>query len=101
VGKFNRKLSQLEATYQIAGPVLKVEDPAVISSFIKTVFENSEEYGLDQLNKDWFNRFSSIDSKRATNFVHNLLQESNQLISKKSILEGIELFNTENHDGET
>lgn len=101
MGKFNRKLSQLEATYQIAGPVLKEKNPAVIAAFIKTVFENSSEYGLGQLTRDWFSRFSSVDSKKATNFVHNLLQENEQLVSKKSILEGIAIYNMENSNGET
>lgn len=99
MGKFNRKLSQLEAIYQIADPVLKAEDPVVISTFIKNVFEHSEDYGLNQLNNDWFNRFASIDKKHASTLVHNLLQQNNQLISKKSILEGIELYQTEISNG--
>lgn len=98
MGKFNRKLSQLEAVYQIAGPVLKQEDPAVISTFIKSAFENKNEYGLDQLSLDWFNRYSDSDPKKAVNFVHNLLQENNQLVSKKSILEGIQLHQHEVND---
>ncbi len=98
MGKFNRKLSQLEAVYQIAGPVLKHEDPAVISTFIKNVFEHQEDYGLDQLSMDWFNRYSENDPKKAVNFVHNLLQENNQLVSKKSILEGIQLHQHEVND---
>lgn len=99
MGKFNRKLSQLEAMYQVAGPVLKPERPATISHFIKTVFENSNDYGIAHLNKDWFIRYSDNNSSKAVNFVHNLLQENNQLISKKSILEGIELYKSENTNG--
>jgi len=101
LGKFNRKLSQLEAVYQIAGPVLKQKDPVVISTFIKTVFENKNEYGLNQLSLDWFNRYSSSDPKKAVNFVYNLLQENNQLISKKSIFEGIQLHQHEVNDAKT
>lgn len=99
--KFNRKLSQLEAVHGIAEPVLKYESPVVISSFIKYVFENKSEYGLDQLSDDWFNRYSETNSKESVNFIHNLLQENNQLISKKSILEGIELFKNGVQNGET
>lgn len=94
MGKFNRKLSQLEAIYQIATPVLKTEDPVMISNFITTIFENNTYYELEHLTEHWFNQYALHNNVKATNFIYNILQENNQLISKKSILEGIKLHLT-------
>lgn len=94
--KFNKRLSQLEATYQISKPVLTHESPTVISTFIKDMFKNSSKYDvLGELDKEWFSMYSSIDINKATNLIFNILQEHGYLISKKSILEGIYLYNKE------
>lgn len=93
VGKFNRKLSQLEAVYQIAAPVLKQCPPIELLSTIKTAIESSS------LNVDyaWFHNFALRDPYKATNFTQHLLQESGKLISKKSILESINQLTQADH----
>lgn len=93
VGKFNRKLSQLEAVYQIAAPVLIPCSPIELIPTIKTALESSS------LNVDyaWFRNFAQRDPHKATNFTYHLLQESGKLISKKSILESINQLTQAEH----
>jgi len=90
--KFNEKLSQLEATYGVAPPVVESQDSLKISDFIHHIFENQEKYNLKGLSKEWFIGLSGRDKKGSVNLINNVLQENGNLISKKSILEGIEHF---------
>jgi len=94
VGKFNRRLSQLEAVHQIAAPVLKPFPPIELIPTIKTAIESSS------LNVDyeWFRNLSLRDPHKATNFAQRLLEESGKLISKKSILESINQLTQAKHD---
>lgn len=84
---FNRALSQLEAIHQIGDPVLKVVDPSIVQNYIINIFEA----GID-FTSDWFISLSERDISQSVNIIHNLLQESELLISKRSIMEGIELY---------
>ena len=93
--KFNKILSQLEAVHQIAKPVVRQEDPVMISDFIHHVFENADDYGVNHLSKDWLTSISSKDKKLAVNFVNGMLEQQGHLLSKKSILEGIDNFKQE------
>ena len=95
MARFNKKLSQLEAVYQIAPPIVEVADPVQISDYIHHMFENKNEYGIEseELDKVWFVEFSGRNKNNASKFVHTALQESGFMISKQSILEGIEVFN--------
>ena len=93
--KFNKYLSQLESMYQVAEPVVKKIDPIYISDFIHYIFEHQTDYHLEGLNKDWFMEYQKTDQTKAYNFVNNLLKENDHLISKSSIVEGIEIFKNE------
>ena len=86
--KFNRKLSQLEAIYQVAKPVVKSQNPMTLSSSIQIALENSN-IGVDYT---WFQSLAKRDPKKATTFAQNLLQESGELVSRKSILESIQII---------
>lgn len=94
-GKFNRILSQLECVHGIAKPVPVTGDPIYISDFIHAVFESKEEYGLGgtSFTAEWFSEFSEKNKPHAVKFVHNILQENGHIVSKKTILEGIDKFN--------
>lgn len=89
MAKFNKILSQLEAIYGLENHVLEYESPDEISKFIHVVFENSQKYGLGNLNKSWFDRYSNTDPIKATNLIYNILQEQGEFISKKCIFESI------------
>jgi len=89
--RFNKKLSQLEAVHQVNNPTFQKADPTQLSDFIHHVFENQEQYKLGEVSKEWFLNLST-DKKKATVFIDGLLQESGYMISKKSILESIEVF---------
>ena len=93
--KFNKVLSQLEAIHQIAPPVVRQEDPILISDFIHHIFENANDYGINHLSKEWLNGMSNKDSSIAVNFVGNILEQQGHLLSRKSILEGINNFKQE------
>lgn len=93
--KFNKKLSQLEAIHRIAPPVCRNENSLNISDFIHHIFENQEKYDLQGMSKDWFVNFSKRDTKGSFNLINKILQESDNIISKKCILEGIEKFKSD------
>lgn len=89
---FNKNLSKLEAMFEVENEVVKKAAPLDISDFIHYVFDNPEKYKLEGITKEWFILESMKDSKKATSIIFNLLQENGFLVSKKSILEGIEVF---------
>ena len=89
MAKFNKILSQLEAVYEIENHILTYESPDEINKCINVVFENSHKYGIQDLDKGWFDRYSKIEPIKATNFIYNILQEQGELISKKCIFESI------------
>jgi len=99
MSRFNKHLSQLEAIYGVAEPVLKSADPVHVSDFIHYVFENEDTYGLQGLDKEWFCSFSNLNESNATNFVNNLLHKEGHLINKTSIVEGISNFKKEEQNG--
>jgi len=90
--KFNKQLSQLEAIYQVAKPVVKTAEPIHISDFIHHMFESQENIREAGLTKEWFFNYSTKNMGKAINFVNNVLQENDHIIAKKSILEGIQRF---------
>ena len=92
MSRFNKQLSQLEAIYEVAEPVIKDIDPVHVSDFIHHVFENTDSYELSGLDKEWFHSYINLNESKAVNFVNNLLQNQGHLISKKSILEGVKEF---------
>lgn len=98
MSRFNKKLSQLEAIYEVADPVLKPADPVHIADFIHHVFENSEKFGLMGLDKEWFCAYKNLNESKAINFVNNLLQGQGHLVNSQSILEGINNFIKEESD---
>ena len=85
--KFNKKLSQLEAVYQVAGPVVEQAEPLQISDFIHHVFENQESYGVN-----W-----SLGPAQfvTTDDIFNLLEQRGHIVSKQVITEGIEIYKDE------
>lgn len=95
MAKFNKILSQMEAIHGIAKPVVRQEDPVMISDFIHHVFENSNDYGIEHLSKEWLNHISNKDKSIAMNFVSGLLEQQGHILSRKSILEGIDNFKQE------
>lgn len=99
--KFNKVLSQLESMYQISKPVVRDENPILISDFIHHIFENSQEYGIEHLSSDWMDGIKLKDEKMAVNFVNGLLEQNGHLISRKSILEGIKHFSKEIENEQT
>ena len=99
MSRFNKQLSQLEAIYEVAEPVIKSTDPVHVSDFIHYVFENSDKYGLAGLDKEWFCNYKSINESRALNFINNLLQGQGHLVSQSSILEGVNKFVEEEKNG--
>lgn len=90
--KFSKKLSQLESLYEVAKPVVSTENPVFISDFIHHAFENPADFKLEGISKRWFQNLSQRDMAQATTIVQNLLQENGHLISRTSIMEGIEAF---------
>lgn len=94
---FNKNLSKLEAMFEVENEVVKKAIPLDISDFIHYVFDNPEKYKLEGITKEWFILESMKDPKKATNIIFNLLQENGFLISKKSILEGVEMFQNDNN----
>ena len=94
---FNKNLSKLEAMFEVENEVVKKAIPLDISDFIHYVFDNPEKYKLEGLSKEWFILESIKDSKKATNIIFNLLQENGFLVSKKSILIGVEVFKNGEH----
>lgn len=99
MSRFNKHLSQLEAIFEVAEPVLKPADPIHVSDFIHHVFENSDAYGLEGLDKEWFCSYTSLNESNATNFINNLLQGDGHLINKPSITEGISNFIKDEKNG--
>lgn len=95
MSQFNKQLSQLEAIYEVAEPVVKNIDPVHVSDFIHHIFENNNSHQLNGLDKEWFHSYINLNESKAVNFVNNLLQKQGHLISKKSILEGIKEFSKE------
>lgn len=89
---FNKKLSQLEAMYQVAPPVKRSEDPIHVADFIHHVFENQKEYDLEGLEKDWFVHYATNYPERSFRMINGLLETNGHMVSKKSILEGIDTF---------
>ena len=92
MSRFNKHLSQLEAIYEVAEPVVKSTEPVHVSDFIHYVFENSDEYELKGLDKEWFCSYVNLNESKAVNFVNNLLQKQGHLVSRKSIMEGVSMF---------
>lgn len=81
--------------FQIENQVAKTANPLDISDFIHHAFDNPTEYKLEGITKEWFILESIKHPSKATNIVFNLLQENGHIVSKKSILEGIEVFKNE------
>ena len=100
MSKFNKKLSQLEAMYEVASPVVKALPSTYVSDFIHHVFENQEQYNLECLSKQWFVDYTARSSQGSFKFVDGILQENGHYISRRSILEGIDQFATEIIDHE-
>ncbi len=92
MSRFNKQLSQLEAIYEVAEPVLKSANSVQISDFIHHVFENVEDFDLTGLDKEWFCSYAVLNESNSINFVRNLLQKQGHLINNSSILEGINNF---------
>lgn len=90
--RFNKKMSQMESLYEVAKPVVQPVDPIFVSDFIHHAFENPAQYQLEGISKKWFQDLVSKDLPKATAMVDNLLQENGHLVSKNSILEGVEAF---------
>lgn len=97
MSRFNKVLSQLECIHQIAKPVTEQADPLLISDTIHHIFENKSAYGLNgnDLTVEWFAQFSERNPKHAMKFIDNILQENGHIVSKKCIIEAIDLYNKE------
>jgi len=80
---FNKKLSQLEAIYQVEKPV--AADPLHISDFIHHVFENQEKYEVT-----W-----QPDIMVTSHDVRKLLESRGYNISTETIKKGIGIFENE------
>ena len=91
MSNLNKKLAQLEAIYDINNTHRINVDGSVIESYINNIFENSSQYNIDGLTKDWFDVYKKKNPIKASNFVYNILKESGTLISKQSIFEAITL----------
>ena len=98
MSRYNKHLSQLEAMFEVAEPVLKSVDPVHVSDFIHYVFENTSKYDLDGLDKEWFCSYVNLNENKAVNFVNNLLEDQGHLVAKKSILEGVNTFKKEEYN---
>ena len=85
--RFNRKLSQLEAVYQVAPPVVKKESPEKIYSVITESLNDQ-----DQLGVEWFDNLCNTNLSTATSYVSSILENNNLLASKESILEAINYY---------
>lgn len=97
--RFNKRLSQLEAVYQIAPPVVHEHDKTNVSDFVHHIFENTEKYKLsDGMNEEWFVEYVKSCPKSAIKFVSNLLESSGHIVDQKCILEGLEEFKKESSD---
>lgn len=92
MSRFNKHLSQLEAIYEVATPVIKSTSPGHVSDFIHYIFENTNAYDITGLDKEWFCSYVSLNESKSVNFISNLLQDQGHLIKTKSILEGINQF---------
>jgi hypothetical protein len=99
MSRFNKHLSQLEAIYEVATPVMKSADPVHVSDFIHYIFENTDTYDITGLDKDWFCAYTSINESKSVNFINNLLQGQGHLVTKESILEGINHFVKDESNG--
>ena len=86
---FNKKLAQLEAIYDINNHNQTNIDGGIIESYIKTIFENASQYGIDDISKDWFESYKKKNPIKASTFIHNVLKESGTIVSKQSIFESI------------
>ena len=95
--KFNKILSQLEAIYQVSDPVVKQENPVYISDYIHNIFENQDKYNVKGLSKEWFINYINNNKKESVDFINNILESDGNVISKKSILEGIQIFQSEDN----
>ena len=73
MSRFNKQLSQLEAIFEVAEPVIKDTDPVHVTDFIHYVFENNNTYGLQSLDKEWFCSYATLNESNAVNFVNNPL----------------------------
>ena len=94
--KFNKVLSMMESVYGISNkPIVESVDPIYVSDFIHTVFENKEQYGLanTDLSAEWFSSFSEKNKDKACSMIQTILQETGHIVSKKSIMEGIDKYN--------
>lgn len=94
--RFNRKLSQLEAVYQVAPPVVKEESPEKIYNII-TESLDSQEY----LGNEWFNNLCETNLSSASLYVSSILENNNLLVSKQSILEAIKYYKEYRNGNET
>jgi hypothetical protein len=90
--KFNRVLSQLEAVYQVAKPVLKPAEPLQVSDFIHHLIENQGKYQLEGWTEEEFVEYSNKNLNNSVDFINNILQKKGHFIARKSIVEGIEHF---------
>lgn len=94
-GQFNKRLSQLECVHRLAPPVCESIDPIFVSDFIHTVFENKSDYGLGEsaMSAEWFSTFSERNKPTASKLIDKILHENGHVVSRKSIMEGIDKFN--------
>ena len=61
--------------------------------------KNTSKYDLDGLDKEWFCSYVNLNENKAVNFVNNLLEGQGHLVTKKSILEGVNTFKKEEYNG--
>ena len=87
MSRFNKKLSQLEAIYQVAPPVFKSETPENIYNALIEAFQTDTTLG-----KDWFDNACHNNISSASAYISSIFENKDTLISKKSILEGIQHY---------
>ena len=87
--KLNKKLSQLEAIYGLNNHTIPKVDRDTLNSYGDIIFEHSSEYGIDGLNRCWFESLSKSSPIKASNFIYNVLHESGNTVSKQSIFESL------------
>ena len=85
----NKKLSQLEAIYELNNHSIPKVDRDSLNSYIDIIFEHSSEYGIEGLTRCWFDSLSKSSPIKASNFIYNVLHESGNTISKQSIFESL------------
>lgn len=86
VSRFNKKLSQLEATYQIAGSVLISEKPDIIYQAMIESFNQPDSL------QGWFDNICNVNKNKAVRYVSSVMENKGKFVNSQSILEGIEYY---------